>query len=76
MPVQLKRKKEYSQKLRQAVEQLNGGIGLSGMMDGVEISKSSSNITVSKEMADNISGLTFRIIDQTKEVTVKDFLKA
>lgn len=49
----------------------NGGIDLKGMLDGVEVSASSSAIRFSPEIAAQISGMTFKFIGKPKLMPLK-----
>ena len=55
-------------------EQINGGIALENMLDGVEISESSSDIVITPEMAADIKGIMFTIID-SKSMSINEIIK-
>ena len=51
---------------------VNGGISLDRMLEGVEIKKSSSNITLTEAEIKNLAGLSFTFIGKDKQMTLKE----
>ena len=49
-----------------SLERINGGINLKGMFNDVELSASSSVVSVASEQAEKINGVTFQFIKETK----------
>ena len=51
-----------------------GGIDLNGMLDGVKVYDSSSSITISKETADRIKGIYFKIVGEDRVMPLNQII--
>ena len=74
--------KELTQKGRKVLESVqsssavkHGGIDLSGMLDGVEVSEAGADIQISSALVKNVSGITFKLVGQGEVLPLSQIIQ-